>query len=326
MRLRKETEDGTIYREPYFSSHHMTVTNKDEILVKIELAEEEILQRIAKWLSEGSQWVIDKILHHYINVASYIPLRGNSYLPLPVELRNSKKGLINLKNEDDKCFLWCHIRHLKPAKIHPERIKIADKAFAKELDYSDVSFPVQIKDVKKIEKQNSINISTFGYENKKIYPIRISDEKYDDHMDLLYIEETKDDTKSYYVLIENFNRLMFHFSKHKETKHFCSRCLHCFSSKNFLERHGTDCLELNGSQAITMPPEGSKISFGNFYKTQPAPFVIYADFDVITEKIDTCQPPNDKSFTTTYQSHQACSYGYKVVCLLDDSLSKPVRT
>ena len=167
MRLRKETEDGTIYRVPYFSSHHMTVTNKDEILVKIELAEEEILQRIAKRLSEGSQWVIDKILNHYINVASYIPLRGNSYLPLPVELRNSKKGLINLKNEDDKCFLWCHIRHLKPAKIHPERIKIADKAFAKELDYSGVSFPVQIKDVKKIEKQNSIKISIFGYEIRK---------------------------------------------------------------------------------------------------------------------------------------------------------------
>ena len=145
-------------------------------------------------------------------------------------------------------------------------------------------------------------------------------------MDLLYIEETKDDTKSHYVLIENFNRLMFNFSKHKETKHFCRRCLHCFSSKNFLERHGTDCFELNGSQAITMPPEGSKISFGNFYKTRPAPFVIYADFEAITEKIGTCQPPNDKSFTTTYQSHQACSYGYKVVCLLDDSLSKPVRT
>ena len=104
---------------------------------------------------------------------------------------------------------------------------------------------------------------------------------------------------------------MFNFSKQKATKHFCRRCLHCFSSKNLLERHGTDCLELNGSQAITMPPEGSKISFGNFFKTQPAPFVIYADFEAITEKLDSCQPPNDKSFTTTYQSHQACSYGYK---------------
>ena len=134
VRLRKETEDEIIYREPYFFSHMMTVTNKEEILEKIELAEEEILLRIAKWLSEGSLFVIDKILNHYFNVASYIPLKGNSYLPLPVELRNSKKGLINIKNEDDKCFLWSHIRHLKPANTHPERIKITDKAFVKELD------------------------------------------------------------------------------------------------------------------------------------------------------------------------------------------------
>ena len=105
VRLREETEEGTIYREPYFSSHMMTVTNKDKILETIELAEEEILQRIAKWISEGSLWIIDEILNRYINVASYIPLRGNSYLPLPIELRNSKKGLINLKNEDAKCFL-----------------------------------------------------------------------------------------------------------------------------------------------------------------------------------------------------------------------------
>ena len=48
---------------------------------------------------------------------------------------------------------------------------------------------MQIKDVGKIEKQNSINISIFGYENEKLYPIRISREEYDDHMDLLYFTE-----------------------------------------------------------------------------------------------------------------------------------------
>ena len=113
--MRKEEEDGTIYAEPYFSTSTMTVTNKDQILEKIVLAEEVILTRIGEWLSEGSRWVVEEILNHYINVASYIPLRGNSYISLPEELRNSKKGLINLKNEDNKCFLWCHIRHKNPA-------------------------------------------------------------------------------------------------------------------------------------------------------------------------------------------------------------------
>ena len=57
---------------------------------------------------------------------------------------------------------------------------------------------------------------------------------------------------------------------------------------------------------------------------QPLPFVIYADFEAITEKIDTCQPPNEKSYTTTYQSHRACGFGYRVVCHYDQSYSKPV--
>jgi len=129
------------------------------------LGEEEILNRIADWLSEGSQWVIDEILDHYLNIVSYLPLRGNSYIPLPHELKNSKKGLINLQNEDNKCFLWCHVRHLNPEKVHPERVKLTDKKFTSKLDYSGVSFPVQIKDVANIEKQNYININIFGYES-----------------------------------------------------------------------------------------------------------------------------------------------------------------
>ena len=95
VRLRKEREDGTIFREPYFTSSTMTVTHEDEIPEKLDLAREEILERIATWISKGSGWIIEEILNHYINVVSYIPLRGNSYIPLPKESRNSKKGLIN---------------------------------------------------------------------------------------------------------------------------------------------------------------------------------------------------------------------------------------
>jgi len=187
--MKKETEDGTIYREPDFTCKAKTVTNKDQILEKIMLGEEEILNRIADWLSEGSQWVIDEILDHYLNIVSYQPLRGNSYIPLPQELRNSKKGLINLQNDDNKCLLWCHVRHLNPEKVHPERIKLNDKEFSKKLDYSGITFPVQIKDVAKIELQNKININIFGYESKRLYPIRVSNEKYSEHLELLLIQK-----------------------------------------------------------------------------------------------------------------------------------------
>ena len=78
------------------------------------MSRQEILNVIDKWVSEGSGWVIDRIDSHQINVTLYKPLNGSSYIELPMELRNSKKGLINMKNEDEECFRWCHIRHLNP--------------------------------------------------------------------------------------------------------------------------------------------------------------------------------------------------------------------
>ena len=102
-------------------------------------------------------------------------------------------------------------------------------------------------------------------------------------------------------------------------------CLHCCSSERTLEMHRQDCLAINGTQEIRMPTEGSKIYFKNHQKMLPAPFVIYADFEAITEKIDSCIPSDEKSYTRNYQSHKACSYGYKLVCRYDKRYSKPVE-
>ena len=60
------------------------------------------------------------------------------------------KGLIYIKN-DNKCFLWCHIRHLNPLKEHPERITKADKNMINDLDYQGIEFPVSKTDFNKIE-------------------------------------------------------------------------------------------------------------------------------------------------------------------------------
>ena len=60
-------------------------------------------------------------------------------------------------------------------------------------------------------------------------------------------------------------------------------------------------------------------------KQLSVPFVIYADFEAITEKVDSCQPNNEKSYTEAYQNHKDCGYGYKVVCCYDDKYSKPVQ-
>ena len=54
-------------------------------------------------------WNVELIESQCINISTYRPLSGSSYMDLPVELRSPRKGLINIKNKDKKCFLWCHL-------------------------------------------------------------------------------------------------------------------------------------------------------------------------------------------------------------------------
>ena len=45
---------------------------------------------------------------------------------------------------------------------------------------------------------------------------------------------------------------------------------------------------INEKQAIKMPEKGNNIlKFNNFHKQLPVPFIIFADFEAITEKIHT---------------------------------------
>ena len=332
-----QAEEVFEYKDAYFNSTAFTILNEYQIIEALDKAAEEINNKIAVWLSEGSGWIIVEIRSHYVNIVKYLPLRGNSYIPSPKELRNSMCGLINLKNIDNECFRWCHNRHLNPRKKNPQRITKEDRESVKSLDYSGITFPVTINQINRIEKQNKINIYLFGYDTvkKRPYPIYPSPENYDHNLNLLYIEGKNElgEETTHYVLIEDFSKFNSKFTKHKGKKHFCMRCLQCFYSNESLAKHRVYCLAINGVQAIELPQKyidknGVErtpcVYFKNHHKTLPVPFGIYADFECTTEKISSCQPSDRKSYTEKYQKHTACSFGYKVVCHYDEKYSGDV--
>ena len=80
------------------------------------------------------------------------------------------KGLINIKNNENKYFLYCHIRNLDPLKMHSERIRKAIKTWLMILI---------MKYYCKIEQKNNICINVFCYENKLVDPAYVSDQKLD---------------------------------------------------------------------------------------------------------------------------------------------------
>ena len=325
-RILVDGEEAYEFTKAYFNSTTRIILNELDIRDFYDQAVEEILNRIAKWISKGSGWVIERILNLYLNIVSYVPLKGRSYFSLPSELRHHRKGLINLQNDDNECFRWCHIRHLNPLSHHNERITQKDRKMAQTLDYTGVTFPVTIRDMGKIEKQNKININAYLYneDGKYVTPYRNSETEYGDTLNVLLIErETEREYKQHYVYIKDFNRLNYNVTKSHHKKHFCLRCIQPFTSEARLEAHKEDCLIINGTQRIEMPQPGSKVSFHNYQNQLPAPFTIYADFEALTKKIDSCSPRGDKSYTQAYQKHEACGFGYKVVCHYDQKYSKP---
>ena len=91
-----------------------------------------------------------------MNISIYSPLSGSTYIELPDGLKNPMKGLVNIKNNDNKCFLWCHIRHFSLVSKHPEIMTKEDKNMINDLNYKGIKFPVSNKGYCKIERQNNI--------------------------------------------------------------------------------------------------------------------------------------------------------------------------
>ena len=180
----KRKDDNNIYKPAYFNSRAQIVINPNDFLPSLQLSRQQILNGIGVWLSEGSSWTISSIDEHYINTVMYEPTKGSSHIPLPVELQHSRKGLVNLKNEDNECFRWCHIRYLNPQEKDPQRIKKSDKRMVEDLNHQGIEFPVGVKDYTKIEVQNSITVDVFGYEDKQFYPIFVSKQHNKDVLNL----------------------------------------------------------------------------------------------------------------------------------------------
>ena len=81
-----------------------------------------------------------------------------------------------------------------------------------------------------------------------------------------------------------------------------------------------------------MPKQGENIlKFNNFCKQLPVPFVIYADFEAITKKVQGCKQSeemenekNKRSYMEAYQTHEDCGSAYNVICCYDDKYSKDI--
>ena len=295
----------------YFSTDPVIITETTDLSDLYNTMTSRIFESIQNFHNRGSGWQFDRIEHLDININPYNPLSASSYIKLPKKLAD-KKAMINVKNENDnECFKWAVTSAVFPKEKNAERLSKQMREDSEKFDWTGIEFPVSLKQIDKFENNNPYAINVFGYE-KVVYPLRIS-KKNEQHceqvINLLLIanEET-----NHFCWIKNMSRLISkQKSNHNGKIHFCYRCLNSFYSVKSLENHTEYC---QNNEIVKIEMQKGRIYFKNHYKKQRVPFVVYADFECFTEKIDTCQPDDGKSFTNRYQKHKPSGFCYLIKC------------
>ena len=230
---------------------------------------------------------------------------GNEIDKIP-EIFFKKRNLLIMKNDDNKCFLYCYIRKFKNiinnnlSRITKKDLLIADEIINEcNMDFENVS----LDELDKIENLLKVNIHIFGcnkkFNSKKI--IRKSKSDFDKDLDLLFIDDIK-----HYILIKNINKFIsdnFHVIK------TCRNCLNVFYSELKYKNHIQYCQ--NRKPKKLMSPFKKYMKFENLKNCILSNWVIHSDFECIIDPIT--------------KEHSFVSGGYYLECR-NNKFSKKVQT
>ena len=291
---------------------------------------EEEIQKVEN--SEGSGYTFVKVIKLVLHVTKWQPLYGSSYMPLDPYLAN-KKAIINMKNEDDKCFMWCVLRALYPKDKNSERIDKDLKSKQDIINMKGICYPVSLNGIKRFEELNpNISISVLGYNKGEggVLPLQISKHtgcEYDIVLLLLKEAVTGENgeikEKTHYTLVKNKSALITsQKNNHKGKRHVCLNCFNSFNILESLNKHKEYCYK-NKCVKTNMPPQNTYLRFKNFLYSEKAPFAVYADFESLIKPLDNCDPDPNKSYTKKYQKHEPISFSYYILCSID-GVYKPV--
>ncbi|KAK3104922.1 hypothetical protein FSP39_013260 [Pinctada imbricata] len=307
-----------VYAELVFRSINFALTNASEIQQHLANAFQKLHNSYQNFERDGSGWTIDKIYKLEISTAEYVPLSGSSYIPLPPSIQK-KKAVLNIQNNDQKCFLWSIIASIHPVYRTDSPYRVSNYIqYEEELKTDGLVFPVPLSQIKHFEKKNEVSVNVFGLENNEIFPLQITEERSGHHVNLLLF--SKGD-KRHYCLIRNLSRLLGNRTNHKCETYYCNYCLHGFCRQDLLDDHVPYCSP-NGPQKLSFQKseEHKWIEFKHINKQLRVPFVIYADFECFTSPIESSGP--NSSCTKAYQKHVPSGFCYYVKCSSDE-LSKP---
>ena len=220
------------------------------------------------------------------------------------------------------------LAQVMPASNAHRRLKYAEHMGR--YDFSSLPFPSPLQSVGTFALRSNMSINVYGVDDDKeeIYSIRVSSTLVPDrHVDLLLSER---DGVHHYTTIMVFSRLVGRqLSNHGYAVHWCRHCLHTYSSQELPDAHALNCCYVQRTKFFKDP----HCQFTNIQKQLVAPFVVYADFESILQRVDEAMDTtqgvavgggDEPTVSGPSQEHLPCSFAYKLVSCLVPDFSRPL--
>ena len=320
--MERVSNGGTIVKEFAFHSAIKIILESTDVEEVYEEMVDEIEAAIQKTENaEGSGWTLRSITDIKLHTANWDPLNAGSYIELPEFLKN-KKAITNMKNQDDKCFMWCVLRALNPVEKNKERVDKNLISKQDTLNMKGIKYPVSFRDIDRFESLNpTISITVLGCnKDERVYPLKVS--KYTGCEHDITLMLIKDGENSHCCLVNNMSALIAsQINNHKGTRNICLNCLSGYNTKQALDKHKEDCYN-NECVKTIMPEKGTMLRFKNFLHSEKVPFIVYADTEALIKEMHNCDPNPQNSYTKKYQKHEPVSFSYYIKCF-DDSVYEP---
>jgi len=144
----------TGFSPAYFATPAVTVNEGQEY--DIDTLQTNLLHKVDQWNKRSPNFNIERVSRFAFSIHPYRPLHGSTFVRTPDFMAN-KHCLINVQNNDEKCFVWSVLSALYPATHHPYRL-LKYKTHEHSLKVEGLTFPVQTKQIPLFEKNQALHI------------------------------------------------------------------------------------------------------------------------------------------------------------------------
>ena len=122
--------------------------------------------------------------------------------------------------------------------------------------------------------------------------------------------------------IRSLSRLFRGITSNNHGVFYCLGCLHSFRTDNAVKKHERLCDNNDYCHVEMHTEDNNTLKYNHGEKSLTTPFAIFADWECLLIKQQSCQNNLSESYTQRKAMHEPCGYSLDLVCSFDSKQNK----